>query len=75
MTLSCLLVLRMASQSMPQGVLLNMQGHVGVYLGGGQVIEATTAFRPDGGVQRTTINMQKWTDWYRHSLIQYGGTA
>ncbi len=57
------------------GVLLNMQRHVGVYLGGGQVIEATTAFRPDGGVQRTTINMQKWTDWYRHSLIQYGGTA
>ena len=54
------------------GVLLNMEGHVGVYLGGGRVIEATSAFRPDGGVQRTTIEMQKWTGWYRHCLIRYG---
>ncbi len=54
------------------GVLLNMEGHVGVYLGGGRVIEATSAFRPDGGVQRTTIDMQKWTGWYRHCLIRYG---
>ena len=56
------------------GVLLNMEGHVGVYLGGGQVIEATSSFRPDGGVQRTTIDMQKWTEWYRHCLIRYRGT-
>ena len=54
------------------GVLLNMEGHVGVYLGGGRVIEATSAFRTDGGVQRTTIEMQKWTGWYRHCLIRYG---
>ena len=55
-------------------MLLNLEGHVGVYLGGGQVIEATSSFRPDGGVQRTTIDMQKWTEWYRHGLIHYRGT-
>ncbi len=53
------------------GLLLYLPGHVGVYAGAGDVIEATPSFRRGGGVQRTALGARRWESWYRHALIRY----
>lgn len=50
------------------GMLVRYSGHVGVYIGGGEVIEARGF---DYGVVKTALNGRKWTDWYKHPLITY----
>lgn len=50
------------------GVLVFMKGHVGVYIGGGYVIEARGhAF----GVVKTRLKDRPWTDWGKCPYISY----
>jgi cell wall-associated NlpC family hydrolase len=51
------------------GTIVYMEGHVGVYIGGGCVIESTPAFRVGGGVQKTYLDEREWTNWFQHSLF------
>lgn len=60
------------------GLMVYQPGHIGVYLGNGQVIEATAAFdkkivityfkgnHPDTGYKRTT-----WTHWFKMPYLNY----
>lgn len=60
------------------GLMVYQPGHIGVYLGNGQVIEATAAFdkkivityfkgnHPDTGYKRTT-----WTHWFKMPYLTY----
>lgn len=59
--------------SMPDtpGLLVFSEGHVGVYIGGGQVIEARGS---DSGVVQTVLKSRGWTHWGRCPWIQYPGT-
>lgn len=50
------------------GVLVRYRGHVGVYIGGGKVIEARGF---DYGVVSTRLKDRKWLNWYKHPLIEY----
>lgn len=53
------------------GLLLHMDGHVGVYIGNGDVIEARgTAY----GVVKTRLNSRPWTHWYKSQWITYSGS-
>ena len=46
-----------------------MDGHVGVYIGNGDVIEARgTAY----GVVKTRLSNRSWTYWYKSLWITYG---
>lgn len=56
--------------SMPDipGVLVFKKGHVGVYLGNGEVEEARTRSH---GVVRTKLNERGWTGWGYHPDITY----
>jgi hypothetical protein len=49
------------------GVLVFMPGHVGVYIGGGRVIECY-GFR---NVANRPLSAQRWTSWGRCPYIQY----
>ena len=50
------------------GVLLHMDGHVGVYIGGGWAIEARgTAY----GVVRTRVRDRPWDAWYKSIWLDY----
>lgn len=59
-----------AISSIPEivGICVRYKGHVGVYIGGGEVIEARGF---DYGVVKTKLNSRKWTHWYKHPLIEY----
>ena len=54
------------------GVCVRCPGHVGVYIGGGYVVEARGF---DYGVCLTKLSERPWTHWYRHPKIRYAGTA
>lgn len=56
--------------SMPEipGLCVRYSGHVGVYIGNGQVIEARGH---DYGVVKTILSQRKWTDWFKCKLIEY----
>ena len=50
--------------SMPEipGLMLHMDGHAGIYIGGGQVIEARGF---NYGVVRTELKRRPWKHWYK----------
>lgn len=56
--------------SMPEipGLCVRYNGHVGVYIGNGQVIEARGH---DYGVVKTILSQRKWTDWFKCEFIEY----
>lgn len=51
------------------GVLVWMDGHIGVYIGNGEVIEATPAWKD--GVQITKLSQRKWQGWCECPYIEY----
>ena len=51
-----------------EGVLVFMDGHVGVYIGGGYVIEAQGH---DEGVVKTALKSRKWKNWGKCPYITY----
>ena len=53
------------------GVMVFMPGHVGVYIGGGRVIEAWGFQRVDN----KPLSFQRWTHWGFCPWIDYGVTA
>ena len=50
------------------GVCVRYKGHVGIYIGGGYVVEARGF---DYGVCETKLSARPWTEWYKHPKIQY----
>ena len=50
------------------GICVRYSGHVGVYIGGGYVVEARGF---DYGTVKTKLSERKWTDWFEHPWIQY----
>ncbi|MCD8322031.1 MAG: C40 family peptidase [Oscillospiraceae bacterium] len=50
------------------GVIVYMPGHVGVYIGGGYVIESIGT---EGGVVKTRLDGRGWTDWFQCPYITY----
>lgn len=65
--------------TMPEvpGLLVHMSGHIGIYIGGGYVIECTptTSFAKQshgaGGVCKTKLTARKWTSWLECPFIDY----
>lgn len=51
-----------------KGVLVFMSGHVGIYIGNGEVIEARGH---SYGVVKTKLNERKWTSWGKLRWIEY----
>ena len=51
------------------GVAVRYDGHVGVYVGNGEVIEERGF---DYGCQRTKLKNRKWLHWYKLPWITYG---
>lgn len=50
------------------GILLHMDGHVGIYIGGGYAIEARgTAY----GVVKTRVRDRPWDHWYKSIFLDY----
>ena len=60
--------------SMPDvpGLMVRFNGHTGVYVGGGRVIEARGF---NYGVVETEIDRRPWTHWYRLPGLIYEGAA
>jgi hypothetical protein len=55
-----------------QGILVTYQGHMGVYIGNGKVLESRGgAF----GVVTTNLNERGWTEWYENPYVDYGGNS
>lgn len=54
------------------GICVRYKGHVGIYIGGGYVVEARGF---DYGVCITALKKRPWTHWYKHPKIRYAGTA
>ena len=52
-----------------RGCFLWMKGHCGVYIGNGQVVEATPQW--NNGVQITDLNARKWTKYGKLPYIEY----
>lgn len=50
------------------GICVRYNGHVGVYIGGGYVVEARGF---DYGCVKTKLKERGWTDWFEHPWIQY----
>ncbi len=50
------------------GLIVYAQGHVGVYIGDGQVIEALCT---EGGVVKTELTGRNWTHWLECPYIEY----
>lgn len=61
-------------ESIPEqpGICVRYKGHVGVYIGGGYVVEARGF---DYGTCITKLSARPWTHWYRHPKIQYSGVT
>lgn len=57
------------------GIIVYMPGHVGVYIGGGLVIESAGTLY---GVKQSTVKRSyvsgPWTHWYKCPYIEYSGT-
>ena len=60
--------------SLPEqpGVCVRFSGHVGVYIGGGYVVEARGF---EYGVCLTKLAERPWTHWYQHPKIRYAVKA
>ena len=60
--------------SLPEqpGVCVRFSGHVGVYIGGGYVVEARGF---EYGVCLTKLPERPWTHWYQHPKIRYAVKA
>ena len=60
--------------SMPDvpGLIVRFNGHAGIYVGGGNVIEARGF---NYGVVQTEIDRRPWTHWYRLPGLIYEGAA
>lgn len=56
------------------GTLVFMSGHVGVYIGNGEVIECTPAWN-SYAVIKTKLSQRKWTDWAYYNRISYDTNA
>ena len=54
------------------GVLVFLKGHVGIYIGDGEVIEARGS---DYGVVKTALNSRPWTHWGYCPWIDYSEPA
>lgn len=52
------------------GVLVHMSGHVGIYLGNGDVIEATVG-SSDYKVKKSKLSGRGWTHWSKCPFIEY----
>lgn len=64
--------------SLPErpGTLVFMSGHVGVYIGNGEVVECTPSESLGGwGVLTTKLNGRGWTDWAEYACISYDKPA
>lgn len=57
-------------KSIPEqpGICVRYSGHVGIYIGGGYVVEARGF---DYGVCITKLSGRPWTHWYKHSQVLY----
>lgn len=53
------------------GLLVFFKGHIGVYVGNGEVIEARGH---DYGVVKTKLKSRPWTHWGKCPYIEYGNT-
>lgn len=57
------------------GILLQMEGHCGIYLGDGKVLESTPneaiAKRKYGGVCISNLSDRKWLKWAKSKWIEY----
>lgn len=51
------------------GICLFMKGHVGIYLGNGQVVEATNNKLYGDGVLQSKLNGRGWTHWFVCPLL------
>lgn len=58
----------MADMPKIPGVLVHMNGHVGIYVGNGDVVEARGV---DYGVVKTKLNARPWVRWSYCYLINY----
>lgn len=54
-----------------EGILVFMNGHVGVYIGGGEVVEA---MGHQYGVRKTKLKDRPWKNWSKCPFIVYGDT-
>lgn len=54
-----------------RGLCLYMEGHVGIYMGNGQVIEATNNEKFGDGVVVTSLKDREWTHWFGCPTIDY----
>lgn len=52
------------------GICVQMKGHIGIYIGNGEVIESTNGSFGDG-VVKTNLNQRKWTSWLKCPYIEY----
>lgn len=61
--------------SLPEipGLCLYMDGHTGIYIGNGTVIESTPNERFGNGVVQTRLSDRPWTHWYRCRGVDYKG--
>lgn len=55
------------------GILVFMDGHVGIYEGNGYVIECTVSC--GGGVVRTALHSRPWVHWGKCPWITYASTS
>lgn len=53
-----------------RGIVVYMQGHVGVYVGNGKVIECTLGSKGDG-VVKTNLKGRGWTHYLKPAFITY----
>lgn len=60
-------------QSVPElcGICLYLKGHVGIYIGCGNVIEATSNPKFGNGVVKTKLSDREWTHWFCCPGIKY----
>lgn len=54
-----------------EGICLYMPGHVGIYMGNGNVIEATDSPKFGNGVVQTKLSDREWTQWFHCPWIDY----
>ena len=53
------------------GICLYMEEHVGIYIGGGKVIESTANKKFGNGVVLTNLSDRQWTEWFACPHIKY----
>lgn len=62
-------------ESLPEkpGLCLYMEGHVGIYIGSGSVIEATLNPEYGDGIVETSIEQRSWLYWFECPFVCYEG--